>query len=235
MQRQSFRLNLLRKVALLSVVFTDTTFVFGIDFIARILEFQIYDKTYVSRSHYEENLYRFENDEQYRGKIIEVPEKESDLAKILLTKKVKSHQVEVQIAMSRMGQALCRQCKGKGYTDWIEDIVQPKWTDHFTPDEINLTFAMLLKTYVQFDYYNNASAFYRNRNLKKGYMQECKVCRECCGVGFDDAFLQTYVPHPIVENIFTSVETYLEIACLYAEELPEHLWNLEQTTNGNSE
>lgn len=229
MIKQDFRLNLLRRIALLSVVFADTTFIFGMDFIARIYEFKIFDKTYVSRSHYDENLYRFENDEQYRGQILEIPENEYELSKILLTKKVKASEVTVKTEMSRMNQALCRKCKGKGLTDWIEDIVEPSrlWQDRCTNFEIDFTQALLLKSYIQFNFHNKVSAFYRNRNLKKEYIQECKICQECCGVGFDDAFLGSYVPTPIVENIFTAVQTHLELelSWLDAEEIDPSLWD----------
>jgi len=227
MIKQDFRLNLLRRISLLSVVFADTTFIFGMDFIARIFEFKMLGKTYVSRSNYEENLYRFENDHQYRGQILVVPENESELPKILLTKKVKSSEVTVKTEMSRLNQSLCRKCKGKGLTDWIEDIVEPsqQWNDRCTDFEIDFTHAMLLNTYVQFDFYNKVTAFYRNRNLKKEYIQECKICQECYGVGFDDAFLESYIPTPIVENIFTAVQTRLELdlSWLDAEEIDPSL------------
>ena len=229
MIKQDFRLNLLRRISLLSVVFADTTFLFGIDFLSRIQEFQIFDKLYVSRSYYDEHLYHFENDEQYRGKIIEVPEKESDFAKILLTKKVRSNHITVKTEMSRVNQALCRKCKGKGLTDWIEDIVEPSrlWADRCTNFETDFTQALLLKSYIQFDFHNKVSAFYRNRNLKKEYIQECKICQECYGVGINDAFLGSYVPTPIVENIFTAVQTHLELelSWLDAEEIDPSLWD----------
>jgi hypothetical protein len=211
---------MLRRLSLLSIVFADTTFVFGMDFIARIMEFKIHSETYVSRSFYEKNIQEFEEGHKYRGQIVVVPEKESDLPKILLTKRVAHpNEVIVKTEMARLNQSMCRKCKGKGLTDWIEDIVEPseRWEDKCTNSEIELTHTMMLRSYTQFDFYNNVSALYRNRNFKKMYIQECKICQECYGVGFDDAFLESYVPTPIVENVFTAVQTHLELQCLYAD------------------
>jgi hypothetical protein len=214
---------MLRRLSLLSIVFSDTTFVFGMDFIARIFEFKIHNKTHVSKSYYEKNIQEFEEGHKYKGHIIVVPKKESELPKILLTNRV-THpsEVIVKTEMARLNQSMCRKCKGKGVTDWIEDIFEPsqRWEDKCTNSEIELTHTMMLKSYTQFDFHNNVSAFYRNRNFKKIYMQECKICQECCGVGFDDAFLGTYVPTPIVENLFTAVQIRLEYELLSSIELP---------------
>lgn len=237
MLNQGFHLHMLRRLSLLSIVFADTTFVFGMDFVARILKFKIFDKTHVSRSYYEKNIKEFEEGHEYRGQIIKVPEKESELPKILLTKRVANpNEVIVETEMARLNQSMCRKCKGKGVTDWIEDIVEPTtaWDDRCTNTEINLTHEMMLKSYTQFDFHHNVSTLYRNRNFKKMYMQECKICQECCGVGFDSAFLEAYIPTPIIENLFTSVQIRLEYELLSSQELPgppDDLWNPEQTIN----
>lgn len=223
MIKQDFHLHMLRRLSLLSIVFADTTFIFGMDFIARILEFKIYDKTHVSRSYYEKNITEFEESHKYRGQIVVVPEEESELPKILLTKRVtRPNEVIVKSEMDRLNQSMCRKCKGKGVTDWIEEIVEPsqRWEDKCTNAEIELTHTMMLKSYIQFDFHHNVSVLYRNRNFKRMYMQECEICQECCGVGFDDAFLQAYVPTPIVENLFTAVQMRLEYELLSSNELP---------------
>jgi hypothetical protein len=222
MIEQNFRLNDLRRLTLLVIVLKDTTFIYGTDFFARVLKYQIFDKTYLSKSFYQNNLREIETGEKFRGLILEIPEKESDFAKILLTKRVKNtHNIQVKTELNRIHQSVCRQCKGKGFADWIEDVVEIDWHTSCSPSDLQLTNSLMKKTYIKFNYHNDVTIFYRNRNLQHEYMQECQICPNCDGVGFDGSMLEHFIPYPIIEHMMHSVKQVLDFGLMSAVQLFE--------------
>lgn len=220
MIEQNFRLNDLRRLTLLVITLKDTTFIYGTDFFARVLKFQIFDKTYLSKSFYQNNLREIETGEKFRGLILEIPEKECEFAQILLSKRVKdTHKIQVKTELNRIHLSVCRQCKGKGFADWIEDIVEIDWHTSCSPSDLQLTNSLMKKTYIPFHYHNDVTVFYRNRNLNHPYIQECQICPNCDGVGFDGSMLETFIPYPVIDHMMPSVRQLLEFALMPAERL----------------
>lgn len=206
MIKQNFQLDALRRYTLLIISYDDETYAFGLDYMARILEFQISDKTYLSRSYYLSKINIYE-DWAYEEKTIEVPEKESDLARSLLFETAfEPEMIGVICEITKMNMALCRKCKGKGFTDWVEDIIEPQWDTRCSEEELKTTRSIMKPLFTQFAFHNNVSAFYKNRKLENEYIQECQLCEECSGVGFDNAFLERYIPDSIIINLFRMVK-----------------------------
>jgi hypothetical protein len=217
-----FGLRDIRRFSLLGVVYDKKSYLFGIDALARVLEFRLGDTIYVSRYQYENHIKKYEG-HHYRGIHLKVqdPDQEHELLKLILSKRVDNiGDLKVDVEFTHLMNCLCRKCKGKGYVDWVEEMVEPNWEDRCSNAELDFTYQKMLLSYIQFDMYSG-TAFYRNRNIKNEYIKDCKLCPECSGVGYDEATLERHIPSPIVDAIRYHVSSWAELVhCIEID--PEH-------------
>jgi len=231
---QNFQLNQLRKVMLLAFVYNDNTMVFGPDFIARILECKIHrsnrrnqmSEHHVSRSYYSENSEKF-TDRSYSGEELIVPEKneESNLIKLIIDNRYKDVNQNITCQILAQKACICYGCKGKGFIDWVEEMIEvDQYANYRGQKNYQLIISSLSNSFYEINFNDegnlkNISAFYRRRKLNSEYIKECKICPYCRGVGYDHSAIESFIPFPIVENLFTIVESYKAFTILPHQQL----------------
>jgi hypothetical protein len=174
------------------IVYNDTSYIFGPNYKIKILEFELDDAIYVSRSHYRSKLTKYE-DQIYHGKDIKIPEKESELIETLLLNPINNPDKKIiTVEMTNISNALCSRCSGKGFMDWVEESLNLELKP-CCQKELDFTYNKMLLSYVVFysEYY---TLFYRQRNMNNDYIRDCKICSKCMGIGFDYEFLKYHIP-----------------------------------------
>lgn len=196
-----FPISLLRLHSLLGVVCDEKSYIFGFGFIAKILDLEIDDQTlYISRSQYANHINNY-NRKQFQGMPMKVVEKESELIERILLGPIQNP--STSIANAQFHYLIpCIKCKGKGFIDWIEETMETKYSN----EDANFACQNLLSTYKIFELHNEVTVFYRERNLVSEYMQDCKLCPECLGIGYGRDLIERYIPYPIVDNVQVMIQ-----------------------------
>lgn len=214
----------IKRNAILCIAYNDMSFIFGIDFALKILEFDTGDESYLSRSYCCSDKSRFYT-RIYEGKSLIIPPKEQErdlLIKILeIPAHYRSSDWVVQCEELIGSQVLCKKCKGKGLVDWIEKFVEPK-TDHmkFSPEELAITFRSLGSDFQRYEFPNNISVFYRLRKICSDYLRECSLCPVCQGLGFDRFWLDNELPISFISNLTDVIRGHLYKNVITTHNLP---------------
>jgi hypothetical protein len=211
----TFTHSQLKRNLILGVAFDDKSILFGIDFSLKVLEFKLGEEIFVSRSWYDRDPVKFYT-QTYRGRKLVVPEpdQERDIIRRLidLPSTYRSPDLDIDCELILQSQNLCKRCKGKGLTDWIEELTEPSLhiRSRFNPAEMSMTFSSMSKNFIQYEFPNNISVFYRDRILDSDYLRGCCICPACHGVGVERFPLDSELPLAVVEQIKIVVEKRLK-------------------------
>lgn len=209
---QEFNIDQFKKEILLAFVYDDQTIVFGPEFVAQVLVLEYGDDydfyVYVSRSYYDEKHDYYSGDNYY-GWPASVPDRNNEdfLIKTLIKIKKFAPVDRLVCKILSMKPCLCHKCKGKGFIDWIEEIIKTDQYNNFKRD-IPITLSILSESYYEINFFNNITVLYRARNIQGEYLRECKICPECHGVGYDHSAVQSFVSYPISEDFFRVIKSY---------------------------